>query len=112
MIPFILAAVGGYLIGNSFGDEINSKIPKFADGGAIRYKDMTKADWEEFFIESKKEAVDNETFIKYYNKYKLLTKPHVYNALEKSKNFEDFYTRLNHYGYYGIDSNVPMMANK
>jgi len=33
MIPFILAAVGGYLIGDSFGDEINSKIPKFAEGG-------------------------------------------------------------------------------
>ena len=35
MIPFILAAVGGYLIGDSFGKEINSKIPKFADGGDV-----------------------------------------------------------------------------
>jgi len=33
MIPFILAAVGGYLIGDSFGEEIDSKIPKFEDGG-------------------------------------------------------------------------------
>ena len=31
MIPFILAAVGGYLIGDS--KELDSKIPKFADGG-------------------------------------------------------------------------------
>jgi hypothetical protein len=32
MLPFILAAVGGYLIGDSFGKEIDSK---FAEGGMI-----------------------------------------------------------------------------
>jgi hypothetical protein len=36
MLPFILAAVGGYLIGDSFGKEIDSKVPKFEDGGDIR----------------------------------------------------------------------------
>jgi hypothetical protein len=36
MIPFILAAVGGYLIGDSIGEDIDSKIPKFADGGRIK----------------------------------------------------------------------------
>jgi hypothetical protein len=32
MIPFILAAIGGYLIGDSFGEEIDSK---FEDGGVM-----------------------------------------------------------------------------
>ena len=39
MIPFILAAVGGYLIGDSFGEEIYSKVPKFEDGGDIGQTD-------------------------------------------------------------------------
>jgi hypothetical protein len=39
MIPFILAAVGGYLIGDSIGEDIDSKIPKFADGGSTKPKD-------------------------------------------------------------------------
>jgi hypothetical protein len=76
----------------------------------MRYNDMTKQDWEEYYIESKKDA-DNKTFHQYYNKYKLLTQPHISYSLDKSKNFEDFYTRLNHYGYRGIDGKVPMMAD-
>ena len=33
MIPYLLAALGGYLIGDSIGEDIDKKIPEFADGG-------------------------------------------------------------------------------
>jgi hypothetical protein len=36
MIPFILAAIGGYLIGDSVGEDIDS-IPEMAEGGDIYY---------------------------------------------------------------------------
>ena len=107
MIPYLLAIAGGYLIGSSMDETL-----KFNEGGVtpMRYKNMTKADWEKFYVESKKEA-DSKTFKQYYNKYKLLDQPHISYSLEKSKNFEDFYKRLNHYGYWGIDSNVPISAD-
>jgi len=35
MIPFILSIVGGYLIGDSIGEDIDKKIPEFADGGEV-----------------------------------------------------------------------------
>ena len=35
MIPYLLAVVGGYLIGDSIGEDIEKKIPEFADGGTI-----------------------------------------------------------------------------
>jgi len=105
MIPYLLAVVGGYFIGSSMKDETS----KYDEGGVtpMRYKNMTKSDWETFYIESKKEA-DSKTFKGYYNKYKLLDQPHISYSLKKSKNFEDFYKRLNHYGYWGIDSGVRM----
>jgi len=105
MIPYLLAVVGGYFIGSSMKDETS----KYDEGGVtpMRYKNMTKSDWETFYIESKKEA-DSKTFKGYYNKYKLLDQPHISYSLKKSKNFEDFYERLNHYGYWGIDSGVRM----
>ena len=47
MLPFILAAVGGYLIGDSFGKEIDSKIPKFADGGTVGSEGFTITEMKE-----------------------------------------------------------------
>jgi hypothetical protein len=35
MIPYLLAVVGGYLIGDSIGEDIDKKIPEFADGGVM-----------------------------------------------------------------------------
>jgi len=32
MIPYLLAVVGGYLLGDSIGEDIDKKIPEFADG--------------------------------------------------------------------------------
>jgi hypothetical protein len=33
MIPYLLAVLGGYLIGDSIGEDIDKKLPQFADGG-------------------------------------------------------------------------------
>ncbi len=47
MLPFILAAVGGYLIGDSFGKEIDSKVPKFSTGGVPSGAGMFSfSEWE------------------------------------------------------------------
>ena len=35
MIPFLLSIVGGYLIGDSIGEDIDKKLPEFSDGGTI-----------------------------------------------------------------------------
>jgi hypothetical protein len=35
MIPYLLAAVGGYLLGDSIGEDIDKKIPEFAEGGIM-----------------------------------------------------------------------------
>jgi len=37
MIPYILAVVGGYLLGDSIGEDIEKKIPEFADGGKTEW---------------------------------------------------------------------------
>lgn len=42
MIPYILAAVGGYLIGDSIGEDIDKKIPEFAEGGKLNNESILK----------------------------------------------------------------------
>jgi hypothetical protein len=90
MIPFILAVVGGYLIGDSVGQEIDSKIPEFADGGMAEGREDDLFKEYEFnkneikllerkiqFIPSKKYRYKEEIkFLKQRNKELLKNYPH------------------------------------
>ena len=73
MIPFILAAIGGYLIGDSVGEEIDSKIPKFDNGGAVRnfkgYATSSKIENSRIFRQLIESVYNNQSGEKYPIQY-------------------------------------------
>ena len=78
MIPFILAAIGGYLIGDSVGEEIDSKIPKFEEGGDVEtlekqldYMRVAPTTFEEDMKETAKYFGDNWNTLTEEQKIKL-----------------------------------------
>ena len=97
MIPFILAAVGGYLIGDSIGEDIDSKIPKFADGGAFNDAGepmMTHQQYRDYSEPSELDEYDDKP--RYFDERKWLR-----SELEKNDIFLENYGMDNEYSISG-----------